>query len=731
MLEDLSRQRVGFLQLIDSDDPEGIVVGRDGVIADVHLLQDPLGPERDARLVEGDGSFRLDDHVLRRMVEQRDDGLACHVGVVHRPVVVVIPLLEEQREHLDGLGRQVGCFLAPGLGEIDLDGDEHELELRRSGNPPGGGALDIEREVDGQQRHTAALHAHARAYVEQEQERIELEEGVEPGVTDDAELVPADLQVEPCADLEGVGRDGHVGLEGDLEDAVVQLHRQPVHLAHMEAFLRLVGRVEAADGQQEALLAAPVQAEGHVAGDADADDLGIDDGGVEPHALLEVDAAGEIDIDPDDALGRVHAEGADDDDLRRGRELEEQAEVALDDGLETDLAQEAEEELTLLGGEVRDDVALHPAHLLRMLHEVPHEEHLVQGSGPHAALDGVAADLAVQADGSADGGQREAHAERDARMELGAQEHDQAEEMAFGGTRVAEEVAGDADLLEDVQGQHAEELAGILVDGDHAGALDGGSVHRDADAGRELEGGIQAEVAELSVFIEVIQDETDAQVLDRHDKGAGEVHLERGPEGQGQFAFLAFDGTGVQLEGVDGDGTQFLVVEVEVHVQPDIAAKVESLLEIVPQIGVEPEFDIILDHLLDEGDILQVELEEGAIDGSDVADLQLVAGRLPLALAGLLLFGIVFLLFPFFFLDPVFAQVGMGFREAKVEQLGIVADFHGKVLRVEHMQRIGRLLPLLDLAREIHQEHGVEGVGIEDSLDFPVFGDLEATAFGQ
>ena len=565
------------------------IVLRHGVVAHIHIHQF-LGPQlvgsvrlhRDDGLVEGDRPVRLGDQHSFRSLEHRHQRLVGEGGIVDEPVGILLPLFFQQGDDRNELGRQLGRLLAPGLGETDIDGDEQEPELGLAGDLPRRRALDIEREVDGKEIPVAALHAHARAYVEHKAERVELEEGVEAGVAGDAEFVPTHLEVEARADLEGVGRNRHVGLERDLEEFVVQLHRQTVHLAHPEAFLRLVGRVETADGQQEALRAAPVQAEGHVAGDGDADNLGIDDGSVEPHSFLEVDTAGEIDIDPDDALGGVHPEGAHDDDLGGFRELEEQAEVALDDRLETDLAQEAEEELTVLGREIGDHVGLHFRQMLRVVDEVAHEEHLVQRSGPHAILDGVPADLAVQADGSAHGGQREAHAERNARMELGAQEHDQIEGVTFRGARVAKEESPNGDFLQDIQGQDAEELAGIPVDGNVTGALYGGSIDRDAETGGELQGRVQVEVADLAVLVLIIKDETDAQVLDGDDQRAVEIDLEGRGGRELQLAALARHRAGVHAEGFDGEGAELLMVQVIDQVQAHIAAEVESLLEVVP-----------------------------------------------------------------------------------------------------------------------------------------------------
>ena len=565
------------------------IVLRHGVVAHIHLHQF-LGPQlvggdrlhRDDGLVEGDRSVRLGDHHSFRSIEQRHQRLVGEGGIVDDPVGILLPLFFQQGDDRDELGRQLGRLLAPGRGETDIDGDEQEPELGLAGDLPRRRALDIEREVDGKEIPAAAFHAHARAYVEHEAERVELEEGVEAGVAGDTEFVPTHLEVEARADLEGVGRNRHVGLERELEDFVVQLHRQTVHLAHPEAFLRLVGRVETADGQQEALRAAPVQAEGHVAGDGDADDLGIDDGSVEPHALLEVDAAGEIDIDPDDAPCGVHPEGAHDNDLRRLGQLHQESEITLDDRLETDLAQEAEEELTVLGREIGDHIGLHFRKMLRVVDEVAHEEHLVQRSSPHAILDGVAADLAVQADGSAHGGQREAHAERNARMELGAQKHDQIERVPLRGARVAKQERPNGDFLHNIQGQDTEELAGIPVDGDETATLDDGSIDRDAETGGELQGRVQVEVADLAVFVLIIKDEANAQVLDGDDQRAAEIDLESRGGRELQLAALARYRAGVHAEGFDGEGAELLMVQVIDQVQAHIPAKVESLLEVVP-----------------------------------------------------------------------------------------------------------------------------------------------------
>ena len=197
-----------------------------------------------------------------------------------------------------------------------------------------------------------------------------------------------------------------------------------------------------------------------------------------------------------------------------------------------------------------------------MILDVLHEEHLVQGSGPHAILDGVAADLTVQSQGTANAGEREAHPQRDARREAGAQQDDQAEIMPLGRTGITKHECADADLLDDDQFQGAEEFAGLLVNFDDTGTLHGGGVDRQAESGRILQVGVQVEIAVIAFFVFVVQDESDTEILNGDHQRTAEIHLEGAGDSELELAALALHRTGVQTEGIDDQRTELLMVQV-------------------------------------------------------------------------------------------------------------------------------------------------------------------------
>ena len=192
------------------------------------------------------------------------------------PVVVVFETLRVVLDDQDGALFAHLLLLAPFRGEVALDFDQEEPEGGLAVDVPRRRAADLEIQVDAHQRPASAFHGNADAGVELEGERPELEEDVVIHVSGQAEFFPAYLEAAVGTELDGVGGDGEVLFHRQLHAFDLELHAEALHVGDVEAGFRLVLRVEAAGGQEEALgVARPVDAEGDVTVELDADDVGI------------------------------------------------------------------------------------------------------------------------------------------------------------------------------------------------------------------------------------------------------------------------------------------------------------------------------------------------------------------------------------------------------------------------------------------------------------------------
>ena len=119
----------------------------------------------------------------------------------------------------------------------------------------------IEKSVDPPER-TATWPA----IVGDELEWVELDERVETDEAVDVEDLDAVVELDLGAELHGVRRDREIGLRRQARIACPHRNGQPVERRKIERRRPVVG-VEAADGQQEIGVVAPVDAHRHVAGE--------------------------------------------------------------------------------------------------------------------------------------------------------------------------------------------------------------------------------------------------------------------------------------------------------------------------------------------------------------------------------------------------------------------------------------------------------------------------------
>ena len=173
----------------------------------------------------------------------------------------------------------------------------------------------------------------SRRDVGDEVHRIELDQQVVAEEAVDVEAAGLGIELDPRAVLHGVGGDGEIGLHGEAR--IVAGQQSDGHARHVAQVGRDVaeGGMEAADRNDQHRAGAPADPQRHVAGEREADQMAVEQAGVEPdQPAVEIDAAGEIHLQRQQrqVLGRdVDAQHADDGD-RRLRDIEDDAELERD-----------------------------------------------------------------------------------------------------------------------------------------------------------------------------------------------------------------------------------------------------------------------------------------------------------------------------------------------------------------------------------------------------------------
>ncbi len=176
-----------------------------------------------------------------------------------------------------------------------------------------------------------------------------------------AEVAVAESEVEPGAELGGVGGDGEVALDAQLRDrGVYDVDRDPPR--HRDRQRRwLEGRVEAADAEHEVGLVAEGGEHRDLALDGQPQHARVHERGEEVDAgLVELDRADEVDLQDEDRQlvgGQRDPQHADDGDV--AGDLDDDGEGQADDRRRppSQLGHRADEEDALLRGEERPQVA--------------------------------------------------------------------------------------------------------------------------------------------------------------------------------------------------------------------------------------------------------------------------------------------------------------------------------------------------------------------------------------
>ena len=155
--------------------------------------------------------------------------------------------------------------------------------------------------------------------------------------------------------------------------------------------------METTNRKQETLVrTTPIKAEGHFSFERQTHNLRVYKGCIEPHSLFKPYAASEEHVDADYLveLWQRHFQSANDEYFGGRRQLQQQSEVAFQDGFVTYLGQQTKEELPFLGWEQGHNRSLH---LGQMVRKVLYEEHTSKRSLAHTLHHSFATDFPVQA----------------------------------------------------------------------------------------------------------------------------------------------------------------------------------------------------------------------------------------------------------------------------------------------------------------------------------------------